>query len=199
MSALHAAQSSQARYDSDQHRAWGMVSEEVFKSFATIIIAFTLVAALVLTLQGQWYDALAVGALSFVALVVVSAGKKVPRIFTLLLLGASLVNVGGYAFELWHDPPWFDEAVHAYTSFAVSAVVGWILIIATRAEERLSLFAAAIFVIGILIGVVWEIIEWAVGIIGSINDTLINLGMDALGAAAAAAFCALLLVGRTHR
>lgn len=199
MSALHEAQSFQARSGSEQHHAWGMVSEQVFKSFATVIAAFSLVAALVLALQAQWYDALAVAGLSLVALLVVSAGKKIPRIFTLLLLGASLINVGGYAFELWRDPPWFDEAAHAYTSFAVSAVVGWILMVATRAEERLSFFAAAIFAIGILIGILWEIIEWAAGIIGSLNDTLIDLGMDALGAAAAATFCALLLAGRSSR
>ena len=41
-----------------------------------------------------------------------------------LLMLALTVNAAGYLLGLWHEKTMFDEAVHAYTSFAVMTAVG---------------------------------------------------------------------------
>ncbi len=106
-----------------------------------------------------------------------------------LLAGAVLVNSGGYLLTLWHEETVFDEAVHFYTSFAVVAGIG-------RVAAGRRVFAGnaspwfVLLILGVVLGVLWELFEWAIGIIGSRRDTMIDLGMDVAGAALASALIA---------
>lgn len=87
---------------------------------------------------------------------------------------------------LWHDETIFDEAVHLYTSFAVVAGTGRIAV-AIRGFGVTSSHWWALLVFGIGVGLAWEAFEWAVGIIGSRHDTIVDLLMDAAGATIATA------------
>ena len=50
-------------------------------------------------------------------------------------------------------------------------------------------FVLAVSAIGLVLGIAWEIFEWAVGIINGWADTLVDIVMDVLGAVAAGLFC----------
>ncbi len=97
------------------------------------------------------------------------------------------VNVAGYVLNLWRERTMFDELVHAATSFAGMAALMWV---AARRARRLNgmrgiAVVATALVAGLILGLAWEGFEWLIGIIGDQRDTLIDLAMDCLGAAAA--------------
>jgi hypothetical protein len=96
------------------------------------------------------------------------------------------VNAAGYLLTLWHDKTIFDEAVHLYTSFAVVAGIGRLAVGKRLLQGQLSRWWA-LLVVGIGLGLAWEVFEWAIGIIGSRRDTIIDLLMDTAGAAVVSA------------
>lgn len=104
-----------------------------------------------------------------------------------LLMLALTVNAAGYLLGLWHEKTMFDEAVHAYTSFAVMTAVGTALVHRRLVRTLIRRVFLAFAAIGLLLGLLWEAIEWIIGIIGGRTDTLLDLSMDAVGALAAAA------------
>lgn len=104
-----------------------------------------------------------------------------------LVAAAAAVNAAGYVLGLWHDETIFDEVVHFFTSFALMAALGTALIrrgLAGAFTNRMFLTFGAL---GLLLGLLWEAVEWAIGIIGGRTDTLLDLAMDLAGAVAAAA------------
>lgn len=105
---------------------------------------------------------------------------------TFLLITAAGVNAAGYLLGLWHDETIFDEAVHFFTTFAITAAIGTALVRSgmLQATSRIYLVVPAL---GLLLGLSWEVIELIIGIIGGRTDTLFDLAMDLAGALAAAA------------
>ena len=111
-----------------------------------------------------------------------------------LLAVAAVVNTVGLLlgwFERW---AWFDEVTHAYSFFAMALVAGLHLYgpsgIADGRHKALLVFT--VLCVGLALGVVWEWGEWAYdhlsgpknAILGK-SDTLTDLIMDGIGAAAA--------------
>lgn len=109
------------------------------------------------------------------------------RFFIALIAVAVLVNAAGYLFTLWHDETVFDELVHFYTTFSGVAGIGRLALEKWPVREPFSRWWA-LLAIGLALGILWEIFEWTIGIIGNRRDTLIDLAMDVIGAATAAAF-----------
>ena len=159
-------------------------------SFA--LLAVTAAGAIYMAISGQWWAALALTSIVGLALIFVSQRKRLPAIFTLLFVTAGVINAAGYIFSLWKTPVWFDEAVHFYTSFTVAAAIGWLLLSRTSANAagHPVRFTAAVAGLGLVLGIAWEIFEWIIGIIGTRQDTIMDLIMDTLGAIAAGMFCA---------
>jgi hypothetical protein len=110
-----------------------------------------------------------------------------------LLVVAALVNAAGYLWDLYDRLGWFDEAVHAYTTFALTLPLALLLydVVLTGAQTQKILFILTVASLGVAIGVLWEIVEWAYdqmvpenAILGKL-DTIIDLIMDILGGVAA--------------
>lgn len=110
-----------------------------------------------------------------------------------LLAVAAFVNVAGYLWNLYDRFGWFDEVVHAYTTFALTLPLALLLYnaVLTGAQTHTILFVLAVASLGVGIGVLWEIAEWAYdqmvpenAILGKL-DTIIDLIMDILGGVAA--------------
>lgn len=141
-------------------------------------------------LVGHWFDAAVLGGFAALAGLFLRWQDELPRLIALLFLIAGLANAVGYAFDLWHTPRWFDEVVHFYTSFAVMAGLGWIALARTRLFGRSLQFVLGVAGFGVVLGILWEVFEYAIGIIGTRRDTFADLLMDMLGAIAAGLFCA---------
>jgi hypothetical protein len=124
------------------------------------------------------------------AIAVFIAATDLPPIFDLIAAFTGLVNAGAYVAGLW-ELPYYDEAVHTYTGFAVSSVFGYLL--ARRPgwnpREKPWGFSSTVVAFGLAAGVVWEILEWFV-----INlqwwDTVTDLMADTIGSLLAAIFVA---------
>ena len=107
-------------------------------------------------------------------------------IYIALVVVAGAVNLVGYLLNLWHDETVFDEAVHLYTSFAVVAAIGRLALGSAALPDRLSRWWS-LLIIAVLLGLAWEAFEWVIGIIGGGRDTIMDLVMDTVGGAIAAA------------
>lgn len=109
-----------------------------------------------------------------------------------VLLGSALAaNAAGYQFGLWTNPAWFDEAVHGFTLFALTLVVGLYLYgrVLAGARAHPLLLTLSVAAVGLGIGGLWEVMEWAYdhwfaagNVILGKWDTVTDLVHDTLGA-----------------
>jgi VanZ family protein len=103
---------------------------------------------------------------------------------------AVVANIAGYAFNLYDRFWWFDDALHAFTIFALTLVLGLLLYGRTLTGKNSypGLVAVMIAALGVAIGAWWEIAEWAYdlsvpsNVILGKTDTIIDLIMDTIGA-----------------
>ena len=102
---------------------------------------------------------------------------------------ATLANIAGYVWNLYDQIRLFDEILHAFTTFALTLPIALFLyrVILIGARTRPLLFVLAVASLGLAIGAVWEIAEWAYdqivpgNVILGKNDTIIDLMVDAIG------------------
>lgn len=106
---------------------------------------------------------------------------------------AVIANIAGYLWNLYQQIRWFDEVLHAFTSFALTLLLALLLyeMVLSGAQTRPILYVFTVASLGIAVGVLWEIAEWAYeqimpgnNILGK-TDTMIDLIMDILGAVVA--------------
>lgn len=176
-----------------------VVDNPAFRSMSIVLLGLTVTAGLYAAWVGHWVEAGALSALGGLGGLFLKAQDRLPALFVLLVVIAGVVNAAGYVLGLWHESTPFDEIVHAFTSFSVCAGAGWLILGLTqmlRAGET-GKVVLAVLAIGLVLGLVWELFEWVIGIIGGAEDTMVDLLMDGLGAAAAGLFCA--VVARRQR
>jgi len=161
-------------------------------------IALVVTAAVLLLRRG-----LDGGTLTFV----LAAGAAVavrrlllPRLYDLMLLVALTLQAVGEASGAYDEVAWFDRVVH----FVVPLLASGVLYVALARLDvlpdprddtgvrHLVGIALVTFSLGAAFGAVWELYEWCSdGVLGSDlqesnDDTVGDLAMDCLGAAAAA-------------
>lgn len=110
-----------------------------------------------------------------------------------LLLVAVAANAAGYLFNLYPRFAWFDEVVHAYTTFALTLVIALYLYGAVLAGARAHAFLLVLVIaaLGLALGALWEVAEWGYDLLARGNvikgkqDTIIDLVVDTAGALAA--------------
>ncbi|HET7321632.1 MAG TPA: hypothetical protein VFI96_03985 [Longimicrobiaceae bacterium] len=122
------------------------------------------------------------------------------RTIAWLLIGiAIVVNAAGYLFDLWATPVWYDEAVHGFTTLSITLLIGLYLydVVYRGADDHFLLLVLVIASVGLAIGAVWEVFEWADdqfvtpgnSILGK-WDTITDLVVDTLGALVGGAIAA---------
>ncbi|RAM48754.1 MAG: hypothetical protein C6Y22_25980 [Hapalosiphonaceae cyanobacterium JJU2] len=166
-----------------------------FRVIAWVGQALLTIFVIVAALQGNWLNALALACFLVVSLVFVIKDDRLPTLFDFLFVVAALLNAAGWVWGLFYMPGPYDEIVHAYTTFAITLALSFLVYSSMlnifRNHKLLYMVTIASF--GIAIGALWEITEWSAGkilpteVIGSLNDTIIDLVMDTLGAGLAAA------------
>lgn len=135
-----------------------------------------------------------------------AAGPGDRRIAWVLIALAVIANAAGYVFGLWDRPVWFDEVVHGYTIMALTLLLALYLYgrVYTGARTHALLLTLAIASLGVGIGAVWEVAEWAYDQWAAGNvilgkwDTITDLGYDTLGALIAGAAATAMVRGRSR-
>ena len=105
-----------------------------------------------------------------------------------LLVIVVLINMAGYAFDLYRRFWWFDRALHAATILAVTL---WLaLFVCGRAlrSGHNGLVVLLVASVGLALGAIWEVAEWGFDqvapgdVIKGKHDTVIDIVMDTIGA-----------------
>lgn len=112
----------------------------------------------------------------------------------ILLVIAVAANAAGYFLNWFGQIAWYDDVVHGYTIFALSLVLALYLYgtVLVGAAEHAFLFVLMVLAVGLAIGGLWEVAEWAYdqwmapgnAIMGK-RDTILDLIWDSIGALAA--------------
>lgn len=152
------------------------------------------IAVLAAVTQGKWQNALVLALFLVISVASVLKADRLPTLFDLLFVLAALLNAGGWVWGWFYAPGLYDELVHGFTMFTITLALSFLvygsMLTIFRQHKLLYLLTIACF--GIAIGAIWEIVEWSAGkilateVIGSIDDTVIDLCMDAFGSALAA-------------
>lgn len=108
-----------------------------------------------------------------------------------LLAIAIAANAAGYFLNWFGKFAWYDDVVHGYTIFALTLVLALYMYAAsiTGASDHAFLFVLTVASVGLAIGGLWEVAEWAYdqwfaqnnAILGK-TDTILDLVWDSLGA-----------------
>ncbi|BAB77019.1 hypothetical protein ACN23B_26680 [Anabaena sp. FACHB-709] len=144
--------------------------------------------------QGKWLNALGLAFFLVASFVFVVRDDKLPTLFDFLFVLAALLNATGWVWNLFGKPGLYDEIVHAYTTFAITLALSFLVYspMLNLFRNHTLLYLVTITSFGIAIGALWEIAEWSAGkvlsteVIESLDDTIIDLVMDSLGAGLAA-------------
>jgi hypothetical protein len=155
------------------------------------LLTFFVISAAV---QGKWLNALGLGIFLFISFIFVIRDDKLPSLFDFLFVLAALLNGIGWVWGLFGMPGPYDEVVHTYTTFAITLSLSFIVYssMLNIFRNHTLLYLVTIASFGIAIGALWEVIEWSAGkilstqVIESLDDTIIDLIMDSLGAGLAA-------------
>lgn len=157
--------------------------------------ALLAVAIVVAFLQGRSMGALTLVGFLIASVVFVLRDDWLPNLFDMLFVIAALVNAAGWVWNLFELPGPYDELAHAYTTFAITLALGWLaygsLFGSFRQHRWLFMLVIASF--GIALGALWEIAEWTADIfvrtdvVRGLDDTIIDLIVDSLGALLAGA------------
>jgi uncharacterized membrane protein YjdF len=156
-----------------------------------LILALTMLVSLA---RGQWQNALGLGAFLLAALIFILRADKLPSLFDVLFVIAALLNAGGWVWGWFHLPGPYDEITHAFTTFAITLALSFLVYQSMFRvfQQHTWLYLLTVTSFGIALGTLWEIVEWGAGfvlgrtVIGSLNDTIVDLIMDTLGAGLAA-------------
>jgi hypothetical protein len=155
-----------------------------------LLTIFVIAAAV----QGKWSNALGLAFFLVLSFVFVIRDDKLPTLFDFLFVLAALLNATGWVWNLFGMPGPYDEIVHAYTTFAITLALSFLVYgsMLNIFRNHTLLYLVTITSFGIAIGALWEVTEWSAGkilntqVIESLDDTIIDLVMDSLGAGLAA-------------
>lgn len=108
-----------------------------------------------------------------------------------LLALAGIANTVAYTADLYQRWWWFDRALHPGTIFAITVALALLIFAKAFRPAHPVLVAFLIASIGIAIGGLWEVAEWAFDRLASgdnikgKHDTILDLITDTAGAVSA--------------
>jgi hypothetical protein len=165
-----------------------------YRTIAWIGQAVLTIFVIAAAVQGKWSNALGLALFLVISFVFVIRDDKLPTLFDFLFVLAALLNATGWVWDLFGMPGPYDEIVHAYTTFAITLALSFLVYgsMLNIFRNHTLLYLVTITSFGIAIGALWEVTEWSAGkilntqVIESLDDTIIDLVMDTLGAGLAA-------------
>lgn len=132
----------------------------------------------------RWNGLWTIGGFLIVSLAFMMIQDRLPSLLDFLVVLAALLNAGGWAWNWFDLFVWFDEFIHFFTGFAGMAALGYVLWTrgTIKAEPGSGAFVLRVALIGLGLGIVWEIAE-SLFLNLTFLDTIVDLVMDTLGAA----------------
>lgn len=166
-----------------------LVNRPAFRWLAWLGVALQAVGFVAVLWFQRWNGAWIIGAFFVLSVTFLLMQDRVPSLLNLLVVLAALVNALGWSLNFFNRFVWYDEVVHFFSSFAVVSAIGYLgwtqdLI---GGSSRSFIFICKVTAIGLALGIAWEVIEM-VFLNLQFRDTVVDLVLDVLGAAAGAWF-----------
>ncbi|MBE9169675.1 hypothetical protein IQ238_19825 [Pleurocapsales cyanobacterium LEGE 06147] len=157
-----------------------------YRVAAWVGLFFLAIATTIVLTQGNWQAALTLLGFLVAAFIFVLRDRRLPTLFDLLFVLAALLNAGGW-IGLFYQPGPYDEITHAFTTFSITLALSFIVYhpMLTLFRTHRQLYVLTIASFGIAIGALWEIFEWLTAVINDLDDTIVDLSVDSIGALAA--------------
>jgi hypothetical protein len=163
---------------------------KVYQLIAWVGQALLAILVIAAAVQGKWLNALGLAFFLITSFVFVVRDDKLPTLFDFLFVLAALLNSTGWVWNLFSIPSLYDEIFHAYTTFAITLALSFLVYssVLNISRNHTLLYLVTIPSFGIATGALWEIAEWSAGrilsteVIESLDDTINDLVMDSLGA-----------------
>lgn len=164
-------------------------NSRAWRVLAWIGVGLQLIALIFVLWAAKWGGAWTIALFLGFSIGFLLMQDRMPSLIDFIVVMMALVNAGGWAWEWYQAFAWFDEFVHAFSLFAIVSALayigagrGWME--AAQGMGRFVLLAAAT---GLGLGILWEIVE-SFFLNLTFWDTIVDLVMDTLGAAAAGWF-----------
>jgi hypothetical protein len=116
--------------------------------------------------------------------------NRVPALVNLLVIVAALLNGAAYIWNLYQQWWWTDRVIHAFSIFTITVVLGVLLVglVFNNFQDHKLLFILSVAGLGIAVGALWEVVEWAYDLYVAQNvikgkwDTMIDVVIDSAAA-----------------
>lgn len=160
------------------------VNSSLWRTLAWAGVALQAAAFVAVWWLVRWSGLWVIGGFFVASLAFMLMQDRLPSLLSFLVVAAALLNAGGWAWNWYDQFVWFDEFIHSFTSFAGMAALGYVLWVRghIKAAPESGSFILRVALIGLGIGIVWEIMEsfflnltWL--------DTIVDLSVDTAGAA----------------
>ncbi|MBU8539827.1 DUF2238 domain-containing protein [Falsiroseomonas tokyonensis] len=111
--------------------------------------------------------------------------RRLPRDLDATPVLASLLSTPGYGLNWFHGANPYDEVVHLVSGLLAGAVLAGLVLADGRPRGAWALARHGL-IFGLALAVGWEVLEWALGIIGNTVDTITDIILTTMGAAVGA-------------
>lgn len=160
-----------------------------WRILAWIGVALQVISLIFVLFSEHWGGAWTTGGFLVLTLIFVGMKEHLPSLIDFLVVLAALLNAGGWAWNWYQNIVWFDEFIHFYTAFSMMSAIGYTAwrrdwVDADPGTGKFILWVAAV---GLGLGIIWEILE-SLWLNLALGDTIVDLIMDAIGAAVAGWF-----------
>ncbi len=85
------------------------------------------IAVLAAAVQGKWQNAIALLLFLIASVIFVVKDDRLPALFDFLFVLAALLNTAGWVWGLFNKPGPYDEIVHAFTIFALTLAISFLI------------------------------------------------------------------------
>ena len=176
----------QVEMNLDMRRRKASVNLRVYRVLAWAGVAIQVIALIGVLFLERWSGAVSLMVFLGLSVAFLLSQDRVPSLLDLLVVLAALVNALGWSFNLFDEFTFYDELVHFFAPFAISATLGYLAwrqgLPGTRPFS--APFLTGVTVAGLVLGIVWEVLELTFVNL-TWGDTTVDLVMDTAGAALA--------------
>jgi hypothetical protein len=176
----------------DAHAGWA--NSNAYRVLASIAIPIQAVALVFVLFSQRWGGAFSIAVFLALSVLFMYVEERLASLVSFIVVGAATLNAFGWAWNWYNQFAPFDEFIHFFTSFAVMSAVADALWLRgmLKGEPGSGSFVVKVALIGLALGILWEIAESLFLNLGW-WDTLLDLIVDTAGAALAGVFIGRLL------
>lgn len=160
------------------------------KNYPYISIGYTFIIFTISFLMGDWIHGLVSGLM--LAFMIFFRRVLHKYVYIFIPVTATLYFLGSLGlYYYWY---YFDKPVHLVSSFTATFCIANLAVNLLRIKASREVFISVVFIVGLMIGIGWEIFEVVVGyfvehdLIRGAVDTITDVKFDAIGAIIAAVY-----------